>query len=74
MGPRALTAADQPTKWAVMTENNPDGIGFGDGTVAGLEAAGYEVVAYEKFVEGTEGLLLDHPQVQGSRTSRASSS
>jgi branched-chain amino acid transport system substrate-binding protein len=40
------------TKIAVMTENNPDGIGFGDGTVAGLEAAGYEVVSYEKFVEG----------------------
>lgn len=40
------------SKMAVMTENNPDGVGFGDGTVAGLEAAGYEVVSYEKFVEG----------------------
>jgi branched-chain amino acid transport system substrate-binding protein len=40
------------TKFAVLTENNPDGIGFGDGTVAGLEAAGWEVVSYEKFVEG----------------------
>ncbi len=39
-------------KLAVMTENNPDGIGFGDGTVAGLKAAGFEVVSYEKFVEG----------------------
>jgi branched-chain amino acid transport system substrate-binding protein len=39
-------------KLAVMTENNPDGVGFGDGTVAGLKAAGYEVVSYEKFVEG----------------------
>jgi branched-chain amino acid transport system substrate-binding protein len=40
------------TQFAVMTENNPDGIGFGDGTVAALEGAGYEVVSYEKFVEG----------------------
>jgi branched-chain amino acid transport system substrate-binding protein len=40
------------TKFAVMTENNPDGVIFGDGTVAGLEAAGFEVVSYEKFVEG----------------------
>ena len=39
-------------KLAVMTENNPDGIGFGDGTVAGLKASGFEVVSYEKFVEG----------------------
>ena len=39
-------------KLAVMTENNPDGVGFGDGTKAGLEAAGYTVVSYEKFVEG----------------------
>ncbi len=39
-------------KLAVMTENNPDGVGFGDGTKAGLEAAGYQVVSYEKFVEG----------------------
>ena len=37
---------------AVMTENNPDGVGFGDGTVAGLKAAGYNIVSYEKFVEG----------------------
>lgn len=44
--------ADAPKKFAVMTENNPDGVGFGDGTVAGLKAAGYEVVSYEKFVEG----------------------
>jgi branched-chain amino acid transport system substrate-binding protein len=40
------------TKFAVMTENNPDGVGFGDGTVAGLKAAGFDVVSYEKFVEG----------------------
>jgi branched-chain amino acid transport system substrate-binding protein len=40
------------TKFAVMTENNPDGIGFGDGTVAGLKAEGWDVVGYEKFVEG----------------------
>ena len=40
------------TKFAVMTENNPDGIGFGDGTVAGLKAEGWNVVGYEKFVEG----------------------
>jgi branched-chain amino acid transport system substrate-binding protein len=55
-GLAALGAAENLTepisKFAVMTENNPDGIGFGDGTVAALEGAGYEVVAYEKFVEG----------------------
>ena len=37
-----------------MTENNPDGIGFGDGTKAGLEAAGFTVVGYEKFNEGNK--------------------
>jgi ABC-type branched-subunit amino acid transport system substrate-binding protein len=40
------------TKFGVMVENNPDGVGFGDGTVAGLKAQGWEVVSYEKFVEG----------------------
>jgi branched-chain amino acid transport system substrate-binding protein len=40
------------TKFAVMTENNPDGVGFGDATKAGLEAQGWQVPAYEKFVEG----------------------
>ena len=39
-------------KLAVMTENNPDGVGFGDGTTAGLKASGYDVVSYEKFTEG----------------------
>jgi branched-chain amino acid transport system substrate-binding protein len=40
------------TTLAVMTENNPDGVGFGDGTVAGLKASGYTVASYEKFQEG----------------------
>ena len=53
-GAKALTAENQPKNWAVMTENNPDGIGFGDGTKAGLEAAGFKVAAYEKFVEGNK--------------------
>jgi branched-chain amino acid transport system substrate-binding protein len=48
---RAL-GPDAPKAMAVMTENNPDGVGFGDATAAGLEAEGYDVVAYEKFVEG----------------------
>ncbi len=55
-GLAALGAAENMTEpitnMAVMTENNPDGIGFGDGTVAALEGAGYTVVSYEKFVEG----------------------
>ena len=51
---QAMDPADQPTKYAVMTENTPDGVGFGDGTKAGLEAQGYKVVSYEKFVEGNK--------------------
>ena len=41
------------TKFAGMCENNPDGVGWGDGTVAGIKAVqGWDVVSYEKFVEG----------------------
>ena len=43
------SADRSPKNFAVMTENNPDGMGFGDGTEAGLKAAGYNVVTYEKF-------------------------
>ncbi len=50
----AMDEADRPTKFAVMTENTPDGVGFGDGTKAGLEAQGWEVASYEKFVEGNK--------------------
>jgi branched-chain amino acid transport system substrate-binding protein len=46
--------ADIPKNWAVMTENTPDGVGFGDATKARLEAEGWNVVAYEKFVEGNK--------------------
>ena len=53
-GAKALPATDQPKIFAVMTENNPDGVGFGDATKAGLEAAGYTVASYEKFVEGNK--------------------
>jgi len=53
-GAKAMDPADAPQKFAVMTENTPDGVGFGDATKAGLEAAGYEVVSYEKFVEGNK--------------------
>ncbi len=53
-GAKALDPADLPTNWAVMTENTPDGVGFGDGTKAGLEAEGWNVVSYEKFVEGNK--------------------
>jgi branched-chain amino acid transport system substrate-binding protein len=52
-GAQAL-GADTPKIFAVMTENNPDGIGFGDGTVAGLKAAGFNVASYEKFNEGNK--------------------
>jgi branched-chain amino acid transport system substrate-binding protein len=48
---KALTSGPV-TKFAVMVENNPDGIGFGDGTVAGLQGAGWTVPSYEKFVGG----------------------
>ena len=53
-GAQALAPADAPKIFAVMTENNPDGVGFGDATKAGLEAAGFTVASYEKFVEGNK--------------------
>jgi branched-chain amino acid transport system substrate-binding protein len=49
-----LPAADQPTKWAVMYENNPDGIGWADGQKSLLGSKNYEVVVDEKFVEGNK--------------------
>ncbi len=51
---KAMDPADQPKNFAVMTENTPDGVGFGDATKAGLEAQGWKVVSYEKFVEGNK--------------------
>ncbi len=44
-----MDPADVPKNFAVMTDNTPDGTGFGNGTVAGLKAAGYNVVTYEQF-------------------------
>jgi branched-chain amino acid transport system substrate-binding protein len=46
---KAMDPADVPKNFAVMTDNTPDGTGFGNGTVAGLKAAGYNVVTYEQF-------------------------
>ena len=46
---KAMDPADTPKNFAVMTDNTPDGTGFGNGTKAGLEAAGYNVVTYEQF-------------------------
>jgi len=51
---KAMDPADAPKNFAVMTENTPDGVGFGDATKAGLEKEGYNVVSYEKFVEGNK--------------------
>lgn len=53
-GAKSLDPADLPKNWAVMTENTPDGVGFGDATKGGLEAQGWKVVSYEKFVEGNK--------------------
>jgi len=44
----------QPTKMAVLVENNPDGQGLGDGAKAALEAKGYDVPLLELFTEGTK--------------------
>ena len=52
IGALKALGADAPKVVAVMTENNPDGVGFGDATKAGLEAEGLTVASYEKFVEG----------------------
>ncbi len=69
-GAQALPAADQPKIFAVMTENNPDGVGFGDATKGGLEAAGYTVALVREVRRGQQGLLLDHPEVQGGQCRR----
>jgi ABC-type branched-subunit amino acid transport system substrate-binding protein len=44
-----MAAADIPKNFAVMTDNSPDGTGFGNATEAGLKAAGYNVVTYEQY-------------------------
>ena len=46
---KAMDPADTPKNFAVMTDNTPDGTGFGNATEAGLKAAGYNVVTYEQF-------------------------
>jgi branched-chain amino acid transport system substrate-binding protein len=46
---KAMNPADLPTKFAVMTDNSPDGTGFGNANEAALKAAGYNVVTYEQF-------------------------
>ena len=46
---KAMNPADTPKNFAVMTDNTPDGTGFGNATEAGLKAAGYNVVTYEQF-------------------------
>jgi branched-chain amino acid transport system substrate-binding protein len=46
---KAMTPADVPKNFAVMTDNSPDGTGFGNATEAGLKAAGYNVVTYEQY-------------------------
>jgi branched-chain amino acid transport system substrate-binding protein len=51
---KRLGEGNIPTKWAVMYENNPDGIGWGGGQKGLIEAEGWQVVADEKFVEGNK--------------------
>jgi len=46
---KAMNPADVPKNFAVMTDNSPDGTGFGNATEAGLKAAGYNVVTYEQY-------------------------
>ena len=46
---KAMAPADLPKNFAVMTDNSPDGTGFGNATEAGLKAAGYNVVTYEQY-------------------------
>ena len=46
---KAMAPADVPKNFAVMTDNSPDGTGFGNATEAGLKAAGYNVVTYEQY-------------------------
>ena len=49
---KAMNPADTPKNFAVMTDNSPDGTGFGNATVAGLKAAGFNVVTYEQYSAG----------------------
>ncbi|MCE5253279.1 MAG: amino acid ABC transporter substrate-binding protein [Actinomycetia bacterium] len=51
---KQLGEGNIPTKWAVMYENNPDGIGWGDGQKALITKEGWEIVSDEKFVEGNK--------------------
>jgi len=54
----ALGAAEQlpevPQNWAVIYENNPDGIGWANGQKGILTGKGYNVVVDETFVEGNK--------------------
>ena len=46
---KAMAPADIPKNFAVMTDNSPDGTGFGNAIEAALKAAGYNVVTYEQY-------------------------
>jgi branched-chain amino acid transport system substrate-binding protein len=46
---KAMNPADTPKNFAVMTDNSPDGTGFGNATEGALKAAGYNVVTYEQY-------------------------
>ncbi len=55
----------QPTNFAVMVENNPDGQGLGNGAKAALEANGYKVGLMELFTPGTKdfsSIILKYKQ------------
>lgn len=60
--------ADTPKNFAVMTDNSPDGTGFGNATDAGLKAAGYNVVTYEQYsAQGTpdfSSIILKYKQMK----------
>lgn len=49
-----MPEADQPKKWAILVENTPDGKALGDGVKAVAEAAGFNVVATETYIEGNK--------------------
>ena len=46
--------AERPTKWCILTEDNQDGQGLGEGVKAIAAAHGYTIVQYEPYTPGTK--------------------
>jgi branched-chain amino acid transport system substrate-binding protein len=45
---------ERPKRIAVLTEDNPDGQGFGEGFKVNAEKYGYEIVSYDAYIPGSK--------------------